>query len=76
MKSLDVRKLTAKASGVSKVVKAQTMMTVRTRVPLMMNININTVMKTENNLNEKLLYEIITFFFNFLVNLVTKITSF
>lgn len=57
------RKLTARTCGISKVVKGQTMMTVKMRV---------TVIKNENNLNEKLLFEIPIFLCHFLVNLVTS----
>ena len=60
-------KLTARTCGISKVVKSQTMMTVKVRVK---------VMKNENNLNEKLLFEVTTFLCHFLVNLLTKVTSF
>ena len=70
------QKLTAKGSEISKVVKSQIMMTVRIRVTLMMNVSMKAVMKNENNLNEKLLFEITTFLFNFLANLLTKVTSF
>ena len=60
-----VQKLTARTSGISKVVKSQTMMTVKMGVTVMMNVNMKAVMKNENNLTEKLLSEI-TFCFNFL----------
>ena len=60
-----VQKLTARTSGISKVVKSQTMMTVKMGVTVMMNVNMKAVMKNENNLTEKLLFEI-TFCFNFL----------
>ena len=46
------QKLTAKRSGISKVVKSRTMTTVRIKVTLMMNVNIKAVIKNENNLNE------------------------
>ena len=69
-------KLTAKASEIGKVVKSQIKMTVRIRVTLMMNVSMKAVMKNENNLNEKLIFEITTFLFNFLANLLTKVTSF
>ena len=60
-----VQKLTARTSGISKVVKSQTMMTVWMSVTVMMNVNMKAVMKNEKNLTEKLLFEI-TFRFNFL----------
>ena len=60
-----VQKLTARTSGISQVVKSQTMMTVKMGVTVMMNVNMKAVMKNENNLTEKLLSEI-TFCFNFL----------
>ena len=41
------------------------MMTVKMGVTVMMNVNMKAVMKNENNLTEKLLFEI-TFCFNFL----------
>ena len=69
-----VRKHTARTSGISKVVKSQTMMTVKMRVTLMMNVN-KEVMKNGNNLNGKLLFKLTTFLCNFPVNLVTKVTS-
>ena len=71
-----VQKLTARTSGISKVVNSQTMMSVKMRVALMMNVNMKAVMKNENNLNEKLVFEITTFLCNFFVNLLTKVTSF
>ena len=66
----------ARISRISKVVMSQTMMTVKMRVTLMMNVNMKAMMKNENNLNEKLLFEITTFLCNFLVNLPTKFASF
>ena len=60
-----VQKLTARTSGISKVVKSQTMMTVWMSVTVMMNVNMKAVIKNEKNLTEKLLFEI-TFRFNFL----------
>ena len=57
------QKLTARTCGISKVVKGQTVMTVKMRV---------TVRKNENNLNEKLLFEIPIFLCHFLVNLATS----
>ena len=42
---------------------------------LTMNVNMKAV-KNEIDVNKKLLFEITTFFFNFLVNLLTKVMSF
>ena len=47
-----VQILTARTSGISKVVKSQTTMAVKMRVTLMMKVNMKAVMKNENNLNE------------------------
>lgn len=42
---------------------------------LTMNVNMKAV-KNKINVNKKLLFEITTFFFNFLVNLLTKLCHF
>ena len=60
-----------RTSEISKLVKTQTVMTVRMRVTLMMNVDMKAVMKNANN-REKRLFEITTF----LVNLLAKVTSF
>ena len=68
-----VQKLIARISGLSEGSDSDDC---GMRVTSMMNVNMKAVMKSEDYLNENLLFEIKTFLFNFIHNLLTKVAPF